>query len=62
MKKVFFAAFVGIICICNSCTTDTATTSSKNTEEEQKNLAANDVITKACNGYIAHGIKSIKKD
>jgi len=59
MKKVFFAAFVGIICICNSCTSDTATTSSKNTEEEQKNLAANDVITKAFETGDVSGIDSV---
>ena len=62
MKKVFFAAFVGIICICNSCTSDTATTSSKNTEEEQKNLAANDVIMKAFQTGDVSGIDSVVAD
>jgi len=62
MKKVFFAAFVGIICICNSCTSDTATTSSKNTEVEQKNLAANDVVMKAFQTGDVSGIDSVVAD
>jgi len=48
MRKMFFVAFAGLLCICTSCNSETAGTSdNKNSEEEQKNLAASNVVNKA---------------
>jgi predicted SnoaL-like aldol condensation-catalyzing enzyme len=45
MKKIFFAAFAALLCICTSCN-DTATTDTKGSARE-KNLAASEIISNA---------------
>ncbi len=59
MKKILFAAFA--MCMFASCSND-ATTTTKVTTEEQKNLAANDVIIKAFQTGEVSGIDSVVAD
>lgn len=46
MKKIFFVAFAGLLCICTSCN-DTGTSGTKGSEQKQKNIAASEAISKA---------------
>jgi predicted SnoaL-like aldol condensation-catalyzing enzyme len=65
MKKIFFAAFTAVVCICSSCTdtsSTSATTDKKENSSVQKNLAANDVITKAFETGDVKGIDSVVSD
>jgi predicted SnoaL-like aldol condensation-catalyzing enzyme len=63
MKKILFAAFAGLLFICASCNTDTTTTSDNNDNaQEQKNLAASDVISKAFQTGDVAGIDSVVSD
>ncbi|MBA3673570.1 MAG: ester cyclase [Chitinophagaceae bacterium] len=59
MKKILFAAFA--MCMFASCTND-ATTTTKVTTEEQKNVAASDVIMKAFQTGDISGIDSVVSD
>lgn len=58
MKKIFFVAFAGLLCICTSCN-DTGTSGTKGSEQKQKNLAASDVIDKAFQTGDISGIDSV---
>jgi len=63
MKKIFLAAFAGLLCFFTSCNTNTeASSANKNTEQEQKNIAANDVITKAFQTGDVSGVDSVVSD
>ncbi len=63
MKKILFAAFAGLLFICTSCNTDTTVTSDNNDNaQEQKNLAASDVISKAFQTGDITGIDSVVSD
>ncbi len=63
MKKIFFAAVAGFICICTSCNSDTNVTSDNNENaQEEKNIAASDVITKAFQTGDVSGIDSVVAD
>jgi predicted SnoaL-like aldol condensation-catalyzing enzyme len=63
MKKIFLAAFAGLLCFCISCNSKTESTSdNKYSEQEQKNLAANDVITKAFQTGDVSGVDSVVSD
>ena len=46
MKKIFFAAIAGLLCICTSCGTKTESASGMS-DKAQKNMAASDAIGKA---------------
>ena len=65
MKKIFFASFAGLICFCSSCT-DTGTTSTTSDKKDntamQKNMAANDVISKAFETGDVKGMDSVIAD
>src|SRR6476659_9975612 len=63
MKKIFFAAFAALVFFFSSCT-DTSSTSTSTDKKEgssvtQKNLAANDVISKAFESGNVSGIDSV---
>lgn len=60
MKKIFFAAFAGLLCICTSCN-DAATSDNKSSARE-KNIAASDVISKAFETGDVSGIDSVVSD
>ena len=63
MKKSIFVAFTGLLCICTSCTSKTNGTSEKmDNTDQQKNLAANDVVTKAFETGDASGLDSVISD
>lgn len=63
MKKNLFAAFAGLLCICISCTSKTDTTAdNKDNAQEQKNIAASDVIMKAFQTGDVSGIDSVVSD
>ena len=63
MRKILFAAFAGLLCICTSCNSETAGTSDNNTnEQEDKNLAASNVIMKAFQTGDVSGIDSVVSD
>lgn len=63
MKKIFLAAFAGLLCFCISCNSKTESTSdNKYSEQEQKNIAASDVITKAFQTGDVSGIDSVVSD
>ncbi len=48
MRKILFVAFAALLCICTSCNSETAGTSDINkNEQEEKNLAASNVVNKA---------------
>lgn len=48
MKKIFFAAFAGLLCICTSCDNNKPVTADNgNHEMEQKNIAAFNTVSKA---------------
>lgn len=48
MKKIFFAAFAGLLCICTSCDSNKPVTADNgNHEMEQKNIAAFNTVSKA---------------
>ena len=60
MRNILFA---GLLCICTSCNSETAGTSDNNDNtEEQKNLAASNVITKAFQTGDVSGIDSVVAD
>ncbi|MEP6616588.1 MAG: ester cyclase [Ginsengibacter sp.] len=64
MKKILIAACVGLACFCSSCT-DTGTTSTtekKDNSAMEKNMAANDVISKAFETGDVKGIDSVVAD
>jgi predicted SnoaL-like aldol condensation-catalyzing enzyme len=58
MKKIFFAAFAMVVCICTSCN-NAGTTTTKNDSQREKNLAASDVIDKAFRTGDVSGIDSV---
>ncbi len=63
MRKILFAAFAGLFSICISCNSETAgTLDDTNTAEEQKNLAASNVISKAFETGDVSGIDSVVAD
>ena len=63
MKKILFAAFCGLLFICTSCTSKTESTSDDNVNaQEQKNIAASDVITNAFQTGDVSGIDSVVSD
>jgi len=64
MKKFFFVAFAGLLCTCNSCTskTDTATSGNSDKEQQQKNIAASDVVTNAFQTGDVSGLDSVVAD
>lgn len=63
MKKILLAAFAGLLCIFTSCNSNTGDASNnKNNEQEQKNIAASDVITKAFQTGDVSGIDSVVSD
>ena len=63
MRNIIFAVFAGLLCICTSCNSETAGTSDNNDNtEEQKNLAASNVITKAFQTGDVSGIDSVVAD
>ncbi len=63
MRNILFAVFAGLLCICTSCNSETAGTSDNNDNtEEQKNLAASNVITKAFQTGDVSGIDSVVAD
>ncbi len=48
MKKIFFAAFAGLLCFFTLCNSNTgSTTGNSNDTQKQKNLAANELIIQA---------------
>jgi len=63
MRRIFLAAFAGFICICTSCNSDTAGTANNNLNtQEQKNMAASNVIMKAFQTGDVSGIDSVVSD
>jgi predicted SnoaL-like aldol condensation-catalyzing enzyme len=63
MKKIFLTAFAGVLCLFISCNPKTESTSGNHhSEQEQKNLAANDVIMKAFQTGDVIGIDSVVSD
>jgi predicted SnoaL-like aldol condensation-catalyzing enzyme len=63
MKKILLATFAGFLCILTSCNSNTgAASDNKNNEQEQKNIAANDVVTKAFQTGDVSGIDSAVSD
>ncbi|MBA2762133.1 MAG: hypothetical protein H0U39_09295 [Segetibacter sp.] len=45
MKKIFFAAFAGLLCFFTLCNSNTgSTTGNSNDTQKQKNLVANELI------------------
>jgi predicted SnoaL-like aldol condensation-catalyzing enzyme len=63
MKKIFLAVFAGLLCVFTSCNSNTETTSdNKNNEQEQKNIAASNVIMKAFQTGDVSGIDSVVSD
>ena len=65
MKKFFFVAFAGLLCTCNSCTSKTDTTASSDNsdkDQQQKNIAASDVVTNAFQTGDVSGIDSVIAD
>lgn len=63
MKKIFLAAFTGLLCFCISCNSKTeSTVVNKYTEQEQKNIAASDLIMKAFQTGDVSGIDSVLSD
>ncbi len=63
MKKIFLAAFAGLLCFCISCNSKTESTlDNKYSEQEQKNMAASDVIMKAFQTGDVGGIDSVLSD
>ena len=63
MRKILIAAFAGLLCICMSCNSETADSSDNNmTEQEEKNLAASNVIMKAFQTGDVSGIDSVVSD
>ena len=63
VKKNFLAAFAGLLCFFTSCGSKTESTSvGKNTEQEQKNMAANDVVIKAIETGDLNDIDSVVSD
>ena len=63
MRKIFFAAITGLLCICTSCNSETAGSSGNSySAEEQKNLAASDAISKAFQTGDVSSIDSVVSD
>jgi predicted SnoaL-like aldol condensation-catalyzing enzyme len=63
MKKIIFAAFASVLCMCISCNTDTkATVDTKDNLQEQKNTAAANVVTKAFQTGDVSGVDSVVAD
>ena len=63
MKTIFLAAIAGLLCICTSCNSGADSTSDNNDNaQEQKNLAASDVINKAFQTGDVSGIDSVVSD
>ena len=65
MKKFFFVAFAGLLCTCNSCTSKTDTTASSDNsdkDQQQKNIAASDVVTNAFQTGDVSGLDSVIAD
>ncbi len=63
MKKIFFAAFAGLFCMCSSCTNDNnPILENKADTPEQKNMTAFDNITKAFQTGDVSGIDSVVAD
>ena len=63
MKKISFAAFAGLFCICTSCNHDGVNTSyNKENSQQQQNIAASDVVNKAFEKGDVSGIDSVVAD
>lgn len=63
MKKIFLAAFAGALCFLYSCNTKTeGSSANKYSEQEQKNLAANEAITKTFKTGDVSAIDSVVSD
>jgi predicted SnoaL-like aldol condensation-catalyzing enzyme len=63
MKKIFFLAFAGVICICSSCNNQpAASTEDPNKAQEQKNLAASNAVGKAFETGDASALDSVIAD
>ncbi|MES2882804.1 MAG: ester cyclase [Bacteroidota bacterium] len=61
MRKILIAAFAGLFCICTSCN-NAPVTANAMSDEEQKNLAASQTITKAFQTGDVAGIDSVVAD
>lgn len=60
MKQLFFAAAAGMLCFVTSCdSNNSVATTGKHTAQEQRNLAASDVIVKAFQTGDVSGIDSV---
>ena len=63
MKTIIFSAFAALLCFFTSCTSKTESTSEKNdNSQQQKNIAASDVISKAFETGDVSGIDSVVSD
>ncbi len=63
MKQIFLAAFAGLLCMFTSCSGNTeASSDNMNTQQEQQNLAASDVINRAFETGDVNGIDSVVAD
>ena len=63
MKKNFFIAFAALLCICFSCNNNpVATADNDNKAQEQKNLAASDVVGKSFETGDVKGLDSVIAD
>ncbi|MFN2458904.1 MAG: ester cyclase, partial [Chitinophagaceae bacterium] len=60
MKKIFFAVFAAVACICLSC--NNASTATKNSSLQQKNLEASHAINRAFETGDVSGIDSVVAD
>jgi len=63
MKKIFFSALAGVLCVCISCN-DVSSSSANNDEEaqEQKNIAASDAVGDAFQTGDVSKIDSVVSD
>ena len=64
MKTILLAAFAGLLCTWISCDsrTESTTADNNNKEQEQKNIAASDVVMKAFQTGDVSGIDSVIAD
>src|SRR5215212_1396548 len=59
MKKIFFAALAGMLCIFTSCDNNNATVVGKGDTPREKNLAASDIVDQAFQTGDASKIDSV---
>ena len=63
MKKIFISAFAGLLCMCTACNTPATTTADNdNKAQEEKNLAASNVVGKAFETGDVTGVDSVVAD